>query len=140
MKMEFNSNNFSANMSLDSEPECRQGFCDVKAVIRDNKPLFFAIIAFAVALANLPFGLIINLSSEIIGEILNESAVHFTVLLVSISAIISVVSVSIGAFAVATYFGSKKSAKDKAGLFVSVFSFAVNVLCLLLVVLGLVAW
>ena len=140
MKMEFNTNNFSANMTGEKEKNTIDSTGYIKSVINDNKPLFFAIIAFAVALANLPFGLIINLSSEFFGKILDENAVHLTVILVSVSAIISIISVLVGAFALVTYFSSKKSTKDKAGLFVSIFSFIINVLCLLLVILGLVAW
>lgn len=140
MKMEFNTNSFSANMNGEREKNTIDNSGYIKSLIKDNKPIFFAIVAFAVALANLPLGLIVNLSSEFFDGILKESAVHLTVLLVSVSAIISIISVLIGVFAIATYFSSQKSTKDKAGLSVSIFSLIINVLCLLLVVLGLVAW
>ena len=140
MKVQFNGNGFSAEMENESEQKKRDGFCDFKAIISYSKPLFFAAIAFVLALANLPFGLIINFSSELFMEAFDESAIHLTVLLVSISSIINVISLFSGAFAVSSYFYSERASKDKVGLFFSIFSIAVNVLWILLIVLGLVAW
>ena len=141
MKIEFNNNgnSFFAEMNSDLKKNS-DGLEGIKSIIEYSKSLFFATIAFIISFLNLPFGLIINLSSEAATRIFDSSAPHLSAVLISISSLICIISVLIGSFALSFYFSSKRHMPDKAGLIVSILSFAVNLLCISLIIIGFILW
>ncbi len=140
MKIEFNKNGNGFFAEMDSDLKKSDGFKGIKSIISYSKSLFFAVIAFVLSFLNLPFGLIINLSSEAAARILDGSAPHLSAVLISISSLICVISVLTGSFALSFYISSKRGMQDKAGLIVSILSFAVNVLCISLIIIGFLVW
>ena len=141
MKIEFNKNGNGFFAEMDSDLKKNgDGFDGIKSVIAYSKSLFFAVIAFMLSFLNLPFGLIINLSSEAAARILDSSAPHLFAVLISIASLICVISVLIASFALSLYFSSKKHMQDKAGVIVSILSFAVNALCITLIIIGFILW
>ena len=140
MKIEFNKSGNGFFAEMDSESKKREEFDGLKSIIAYSKCLFFSVIAFMLSFLNLPFGLIINLSSEVAARLLDGSAPPLSAVLISISSLICIISVLVGVFALNLYFGSKRRMQDKAGLGVSILSFAVNVLCITLIVIGFLVW
>ena len=140
MKIEFNKNGNGFFAEMDSDLKKNGDFEGIKRIIAYSKSLFFAVIAFMLSIMNLPFGLIVNLSSKAAAQIFDSSAPHLFAVLISLSGLICIISVLIGSFALSFYFSSKRLAQDKAGLAVSILSFAVNVLCVTLIIVGFLVW
>ena len=90
MKVEFNKNGngFYAEMNSDFDSSSN-GFDGIKSIIAYSKSLFLSVIAFILSFLNLPFGLIVNLSSEAAAWLFDGSAPHLCAVLISISSLVS---------------------------------------------------
>ena len=140
MKFESDERNFSLNMNSFEGTERRNEFENAGEVIKENKPLFFSVIAVAVALANLAFGLFINLSSKILTNVLESQNYHFTVVMLVIAVVMSVVSVALGILTLVYYSKSEKRCLDKTAVFAAILSFALSIAALTLDIVGLFIW
>ena len=140
MKFESDERNFSLNMNSFEGTERRNEFENAGEVIKENKPLFFSVIAVAIALANLAFGLFINLSSKILTNVLESQNYHFTVVMLVIAVVMSVVSVALGILTLVYYSKSEKRSLDKTAVFAAILSFALSIAALTLDIVGLFIW
>ena len=140
MKFGSDERNFFLNMNTFKDDDSRNEFENAGKVIKENKPLFFSVIAIAVALANLAFGLFINLSSKILINVLESENYHFIVVMLVIAVTMSIVSVTLGILTLAYYPKSEKRPLDKTAVFVAIFSFALSLVALSLDFIGLFIW
>lgn len=140
MKVEFKQNGFSADMNCDFEPTPNDRGKEFKLPLKYSKALILGIIAVIISMANLPFGLFINLSADIMGVFLDRAITHWIIVLFILSVITLTVSVLCGVFSVISYARSKKRSLDNIGLILSILSFAVSATCLVLNAVGFILW
>lgn len=140
MKIEFNGGEFNSNANFDSEKMYNASFEKGKSIIRANGSLLLAILSFVLALLNLPFGLFMNFSTELLRKITEEGINNWIAALFVITVIVALLSLVCGVFAVALFAKSNKSLSHCAGLVISIISFVLCAVCLVLNVVGMVAW
>lgn len=143
MKVEFNENGFSAEMDYE-QPE-QNASLDIDAVaekliIKNNGALIFGIVALAIAIGNLPFGLFMNLSTKILAQHLGNGLPHWVSVLFALSAVTLALSLTSGVLSVVCFAKSKKRMTDTTGLVLAIISFAMVCFCFVMNVLGIVAW
>lgn len=141
MKFESDERNFSLNINSFGESERKNEFESAGKLIKENKSLFLSIIAIAVALANLAFGLFINFSSRILTNVWESAEnYHFIVVMLVIAVVMTVASVTLGILALVYYRKSEKSSLDKAAVFTAILSFVLSGAALSFNFLGLFVW
>lgn len=139
MRVEFNGNNFSAEMNSSSVAPT----VDIeggKKLFKNNRTLIFGIIALAITLGNLPFGLFMNLSTEILSSFVGVGLPHWVFVLFAFSAVMLAISLICGIFSIISFAKSEKSMLDSLGLAFTVISFVMFCLCISLNIVGLTAW
>lgn len=138
MRVEFNSNGFRADMN-DSPEYKEDNRYEVSLFVKSNKTLIFGLLSLFLSLVNLPFGLFINLSRRISGNLDGISASCWITILVVMAAIFSVFSVSSAIASIVIFSKSEKNSFNIAGFISSILSFAICIIALVLIVIGIVA-
>ncbi len=113
---------------------------NVKDVFKKHAPLILGAIALIAALSLLPMGFFINISLDVLGGVLEENLTHYTVIFVTVSALIAVISVVLAAISIFLFKKSEKGVQDAMGVILSVISFCVCTLAIILIILGLLIW
>lgn len=140
MKVEFNKNSFSANLTKENEIDLiNQHLCENEWMKR-NKSMLFGILALVVSFATLPFSIFMNLSTEFLTKVFSTSVTHWIIFLFIISTLIIDLSILFGIFSIVFFAKSKKKPSEAIGLSFVIFSFIINVTGLILSIFALSAW
>ena len=140
MKVEFNGGDFNSNMNFGSAEIHTEVFERGRRVVSENASLLIGILSFLFALLNLPFGLFMNFSTEILSQITERGLGHWISVLFVITVILALLSVVCGVFAVILFAKSDKKIPHYAGLIIAIISFVLCAVCLGLNIAGMVAW
>ena len=139
MKIDFKDNTFSASMNEEA-PIIEISHVPSLHFLKNNKPLFFGVLAFLISLINIPFGIFMNLSTEFLIKIFEVNASHWISVLFVFSACIITASLTFSILALVCYPKSKKAAYDKIGIAISILTFAICAIGITFSILGLCTW
>lgn len=140
MKIEFNGNGFNASMNSNDSKTYSVSLEKERRILRENGSLIAAIFSFILAISNLPFGLFINFSTEILSKITERGLEHWIFVLFVVTVIVVLLSVLCGIFSIVLFVKSDKSTSHCVGLAISIVSFVLCALCLGLNIVGVVTW
>ena len=140
MKVEFNGGDFNSNMNFTSAEIHTEAFERGRRIISENAGLILGILSFILALSNLPFGLFMNFSTEILSKFTEQGLGHWISVLFVVTVIVALLSVLCGVFSVVLFAKSDKKSSHCAGLVVAIISFVLCAVCLGLNIAGMVAW
>ena len=140
MKIEFNQIEFSSIMNSDSDESSVFAFEGARKIFSENSSLILAVLSFIIALANLPFGLFMNFSTEALSKITEYGLEHWISALLVATAVMFSLSVICGVFSVVLFAKSDKKTSHFAGLVIAIVSFSLSAVCLGLNIAGLIAW
>ncbi len=139
MRVDFNASGFSAEMdspAASATLSLEKGGAALKA----QRTLILGIIAFIISLGNLPFGLFMNMSTEILSHFVGVGLPHWVFVLFAFSAIMLAISILCGVFSIISFAKSKRQMTDAIGMAMSIISFVISCTCILLNIVGLTAW
>ena len=119
MKIEFNTNALSANINGDECVSDSVGKELTGGLFKSNLPFFLGIIALVSSVINLPFGIF---------------------MLFVASATIIAVSAACAVASIVLFAKAKKTSLDTLGLVLSILSFVISAICLVLNILGITVW
>ena len=139
MKMEFNTNGFSATMRDNNEEHSSQSN-SFPNLIKDKKSFLLGLAAIVISVFNLPFGLFMNFSTRLLEVILETGLMHWIIVLCVFSVLMIAVAILCGVLSIVSYTKSEKTSVDMLGLVLSIFSFAVGAVCLVLNIIGITVW
>ena len=142
MRVEFNGKSFTADMDSNSSAKksVEVEIDTPKLLFSGSNTLICGIISLAISLCNLPFGLFMNISTEILSQYLGTGLPHWVFVLFALSSTMLTISGISGVFAIVNFAKSQKRIVDWAGFSLSVISFVLICLCFTLNIVGLVAW
>ena len=140
MKIEFNGGEFNSNMDSAYVEMQTPDFEKGKQIFRENGSLILGIISFILALINLPFGLFMNYSTEILSKLTDSGLQHWITVLFVTAVIVISLSVICGVFAVVLFAKSDKKITHVAGLSIAIISFVLCFTCLGINIAGMAAW
>lgn len=142
MKVEFHENGFHANINENENTSVclRESSLMLKEGIKRSAPLLLAIFALVISVTLLPFGLFMNIGTDLFAELLGQSLTHWITVLLVISLIMIAVSVICGTFAIVLAVKSKKPGTAGIVVALSVLSFVICAICLILNILGFFLW
>ena len=139
MRIDFESNGFSANMD---EPDHRSS-----PVSRWNgnllnrcTSLIFGILAMVFAFIQIPFGFFINVSTDLLREALGNNLYHYLFMLSMFVLIALLLSVTCAVISIITYKKSAKHNVDTVGLVFSIMSLTLCVIGLVFNIAGMFLW
>ena len=131
MKIEYNEMGF---------PQEKSATVNVKELFKKNAPLFLGVMSLVAALSLLPIGFFVNISLDILGNVLAEDLTHYTVIFLTVSALIAILSVAFAILSILLFKKSEKSVQDALGVIFSVVAFCVCAVAITLIILGLLVW
>lgn len=142
MRVEFNGKRFSADMDSNSSAKksVEVEIDTAKVLFKGSNTLICGIISLAISLCNLPFGLFMNISTEILSQYLDTGLPHWVFVLFALSSTTLALSGISGIFAIVNFAKSEKHMSDWAGFSLSILSFILICLCFILNIVGLFAW
>lgn len=140
MKIEFSGSEFNSNIKSNSAEFNTVNFETGRKLFRENGSLILGILSFILALSNLPFGLFMNFSTEILSKITEHGLEHWISVLFVTTAIAILFSILCGVFSIVLFAKSDKKASHCAGLIIAISSFVLCAICLGLNIAGMVAW
>ena len=134
MKIEFNGNGFCAEANLATDKHNTSPVASGMSFMK-HSCLLFSFAAFIFALTLLPFGLFVNVSTDLLRKLTEFPISHYITVLCIVSFIIAAISMICGVLSAILFFKSQKRTSDITGMIMSVFSF---VLCICNIVFGIV--
>ena len=140
MKIEFNESEFNSSINSGSAEIHSADFERGKRLLSENGSFILGIFALALALSNIPFGLFMNLSTEILGKLTEHGLEHWIFVLFTVMSLVLLFSVLLGVFSIVLFARSDKKPLHCAGLVLAIISFVLCALCLALNIVGLTAW
>lgn len=142
MRVEFNGKSFTADMDSNSSAKksVEVEIDTTKLLFKGSNTLICGIISLAISLCNLPFGLFMNISTEILSQYLGTGLPHWVFVLFALSSTTLALSGISGVFAIVNFAKSQKHMVDWAGFSLSILSFILICLCFTLNIVGLFAW
>lgn len=140
MKIEFNSGEFNANMNCDLNGINNIDLDSGKKVLQENSSLIFSVLSLLLALANLPFGLFMNLSTELLNNWTERGLEHWISVLLVATTVLTALSVICGVIAVVLFAKSEKRTTHYVGLSLAITSFVLCAVCLTLNIAGMIVW
>ncbi len=139
MKVEFNSNGFTAEMDSPTSPDNNSRH-EKAASYNVPKPLVLGIASLVLALGNLPFGFFMNMSFELISEHVTAGVPTWLWTLLVFSGIFLLISAVCALFAIAAFFKSEKGVVRGLGVSLAIIAVLVICLCIYLNANGIIAW
>lgn len=139
MKIEFNEHVFKSNTNS-ADAENRNELEKGKKAVAENAGLILGMVSLALALFNLPFGLFMNFSTEILSKLAEHGLQHWIFALFIVTAVVILQSIICGVISIVLFVKSKKRISDCVGFIVSIASFVICMVCLALNIVGIVAW
>ena len=121
-------------------PERKGEAPGVREIFKEHAPFILGVLAVIAALSLLPIGFFINISLDILGSVLAENLTHYSVIFITVTALIAVMSVLFAILSIFLFKKSGKSVQDALGVSLSVISFGICTVGIILVVLGLLIW
>ena len=140
MKIEFEGSEFNTSINSSNQNASSTDLERGKKVLVENGSLILAAVSFILSIANLPFGLFMNFSTEILSKITDRGLEHWIFALFIVTAIVILLSVLCGVFSVVLFAKSNKKLSHCAGLVIAIISFVLCAVCLGLNIVGMVAW
>ena len=142
MRVEFNRNSFSADMDSNSSATTpiNVEIDTAKNLFNSNGALILGIISLAISLCNIPLGIFISISTEVLIQYVGIGMPHWIMALFTLAIILLSASTIIGVFSIVSFSKSTKRVVDGIGLSLSIVSFVTALLCLILNIVGIVAW
>lgn len=140
MEMNFNGYEFNSNIDSHSAKRHSVDFENGKKILSENSSFVLGVISIVLAIMNLPFGLFMNFSTEILSKLINNGLNHWIFVLFVVTGIITTLSVLCGVFSVVSFSKTKKKTLNCVGLALAIISFVVCAVCLALSILGIAAW
>ena len=140
MKIELNEHEFKSNINSSSIEKHNEHFEKGKRAVAENAGLILGMVSLALALFNLPFGLFMNFSTEILSKLTEHGLQHWIFALFIVTAVVILHSIICGVISVVLFVKSKKRISDCVGFIVSIVSFVLCMVCLALNIVGIVAW
>lgn len=140
MKIEFNTNALSANINGDECVSDSVGKELTGGLFKSNLPFFLGIIALVSSVINLPFGIFMNVGAELLRQVYEAGVPHWIFILFVASATIIAVSAACAVASIVLFAKAKKTSLDTLGLVLSILSFVISAICLVLNILGITVW
>lgn len=140
MKIEFNQGEFNARINSGFDESGAFALEGVRKILNENSSLILGIVSFIIALANLSFGLFMNLSTEVLSKFAENGLEHWISVLFVTTVIMFLFSVLCGVFSIVLFAISNKKTSHFAGFAISIVSFSVCAVGLVLNIMGMVAW
>lgn len=140
MKIEFNSVGINSNSNSPLDDLGGFNFALSSKILRENGSLILAIISALLAFLNLPFGLFMNLSTEILNRLTEHGSHHWLVVLFVVSFVIALLSVLLGIFSIVMFVRSEKNTVQYIALSLSISAFVISSVCIALDIYSLLSW
>ena len=139
MRVEFNENGFSANIHENGYPHTDE-YVLFRNGIKKQTALILAVVSLVIAALLLPFGLFMNIGTDLLAHLLGENLTHWTTVLLVLSFLLMAISVLCGVLAMVLARKAKQEGITLAVMMLAVFSFVLCAACLVLNILGLIIW
>ena len=138
MKVEFNKNGMraeinSSSISTQNDAEFSPSF----KMFGEQVPLILGIAAMLTATANLLFGLLIKVAMNTANSLMGEEPWHLITVFIIFSSILAAISVICGVISVVNYTKSSHKTSDGIGFTLSITSFVICIVGLIINVLSL---
>ena len=140
MEMNFNGYEFNSNIDSHSAKRHSVDFENGKKILSENGSFILSVISVVLAVINLPFGLFMNLSTEILSKFINNGINHWIFALFVVTGIVITISVLCGVFSIVLFAKTKRTTLSCVGLALAIISFIVCAVCLTLSIVGIAAW
>ena len=139
MRVEFNENGFSANMNENGYPHTDRPIF-FGSSIKKQVALILAVVSLVIAALLLPFGLFMNIGTDLLADLLGENLTHWTTVLLVLSFLLMAISVFCGILAIVQARKVRQEGMTLAVIMLAVLSFVLCSACLVFNILGLVIW
>ena len=137
MKMEFNSNSFSASMSRGEAPTLPNAGRFVSSLLKDNKVIVLGVLALFIALLNLPYGLFTNFATEFVREVYASGVGYWLTVMLILSSVMILTSIALAVFATVIFATKEKRSLDILGFIFSILSYVVSACCIVLNIISI---
>ena len=128
MRVEFNSNGFSADMG-NRTPQNNYADEKLSLPIKLTPPITLGVLAFIVSLLSIPFALFSNICADIITEAVKANLSRWVILSSITSFFFIAISVCLAILGIVAYLKSNRSKGEAIGVILSIISLGASILC-----------